>query len=425
MAVTGLAIAGGTLLGGYLSSQGAQGAANTQAAASAQAAQIQAQSMQNQLDFQKQMWGTSQANLAPWIQSGYGANNALNYAMGLSPSAPPGTYGSGTAPQTSAIPQLNVPGVTNTGYVGTTAAPAGTYAGGGQFAQMPAGGGGVGGMIGGLLKPGQGSNPAPPQYITTKRNHNLPARSMPNPAYTTWLQQQVAANTAPAQAAPQAAPIQAAPVQAAQAAPQLGQPMGGNPSIGYGQLTHQFNNQDLATNLAPNYQFQLGQGEQQLQASAAARGMLLSGQGLKDINNYAQDYAGNAYQNAFSNYTTNQNNLFNRLNALSTTGQASAAGVGAQAGQVGANAANIMQSGTQGITNNLTSGAAAQAAGQVGSANAWNNTLGSLGNTYMTQQMMNRIYPQQTAVQPSATIAPQGSYVDLSNSGSGYVPYQP
>lgn len=355
-----LAIGGATLLGGYLSGQGAQNAANTQAAASQQAAQIQAQSMQNQLDFQKQMWGTSQANLAPWIQSGYGANNALNYAMGIQPSAPPGTYDSGTAPQTTAIPQLNVPGVTpqtNQVYTGWQSQP-------------------------------QTGTPAPSQYITKSVHRGerwLPTQVL-NPAYTAWQQTQAAAKPAPTPIAP--TPVAPTP------APALGQAMGSNPSIGYGQLTHQFNNQDLATNLAPNYQFQLGQGEQALQASAAARGMLLSGQGLKDINNYAQDYAGNAYQNAFSNYTTNQNNLFNRLNALSTTGQSAAAGVGAQAGQVGANAANIMQSGTQGITNNLTSGAAAQAAGQVGAANAWNNTLGSLGNTYMTNQMINRIYPQ-------------------------------
>src|SRR5260221_488712 len=48
-----------------------------QAGAAKNAAQLQYQSQQNALDFQKQEWQTQQGNMAPWVQQGQGAVKTL------------------------------------------------------------------------------------------------------------------------------------------------------------------------------------------------------------------------------------------------------------------------------------------------------------------------------------------------------------
>ena len=49
----------------------------------------------------------------------------------------------------------------------------------------------------------------------------------------------------------------------------------------------------------PGYKFRLAQGEQALQNSAAARGVLRTGGTLKDILGYGQNFASSEYQNVF------------------------------------------------------------------------------------------------------------------------------
>jgi hypothetical protein len=132
---------------------------------------------------------------------------------------------------------------------------------------------------------------------------------------------------------------------------------------------HAFNASDLNANLAPNYQFMLDQGLGSVRNAANATGGLVSGNALKGINDYAQNYAKNAYQDAFNNYNTNQTNIFNRLSSIAGLGQTATNNTGT----FGANAANN-------ASNYATSGAAAQAAGTIGSANALtggiNNAVG-------------------------------------------------
>ena len=140
-------------------------------------------------------------------------------------------------------------------------------------------------------------------------------------------------------------------------------------------FTHQFNADDLKTNLAPNYQFQLDQGLKAVKNAGNLQTGLLSGNTLQGINNYAQDYAGGAYQQAYNNYTANQSNIFNRLSTI--------AGLGNSSNQQSATAATATG---QGVANTLGAAGAATASGQVGSANALtgglNNALGwySLSN---------------------------------------------
>ena len=106
--------------------------------------------------------------------------------------------------------------------------------------------------------------------------------------------------------------------------------LGGAGGPGAGYLTQQFGPQDLNAQMAPSYQFMLNQGQQGLQASAAARGGLLTGQGAKDVAQYNQNFASTGYQQAYNNFVNNQNMLYNRLGGISSLGQNAAAGVGNQ-----------------------------------------------------------------------------------------------
>ena len=130
------------------------------------------------------------------------------------------------------------------------------------------------------------------------------------------------------------------------------------------QFTHQFNASDLNSNLAPNYQFQLQQGQGAVKNLANSTGGLIGGNALKGIEDYTQNYAANAYQQAYNNYSNNQTNIFNRLSSI--------AGLGQTANESTANAGTAA---TQASNNYLTSGAAASAAGQVGVGNSISNGL--------------------------------------------------
>lgn len=141
-------------------------------------------------------------------------------------------------------------------------------------------------------------------------------------------------------------------------------------------LLHNFNAQDLNSYLAPNYQFQLGQGEGALQNQAAAAGGALSGNSLAGMQNYAQNYAGNAYQNAFQNYVTNQNNIYSRLGNLAQLGQASAT-----------NSATGASLFSNGISNSITGAGNAAAAGDIGVGNAFSSGLSNVGNYYMLNNL--------------------------------------
>ncbi len=99
-------------------------------------------------------------------------------------------------------------------------------------------------------------------------------------------------------------------------------------------LTRQFTMNDFQQN--PGYQFQLDQGEQAMQRSAAAKGMLDSTGTQQNLNNYAQGMANTSYQQALNNFTNNQQQRYSMLSGLSGSGQAAAAGV-AQGGQNMAN----------------------------------------------------------------------------------------
>jgi hypothetical protein len=163
---------------------------------------------------------------------------------------------------------------------------------------------------------------------------------------------------------------------------------------------------------SPGYQFQLGQGEQAIQRSAAASGLLNSVGTEENLNNYAQGAANTDYQQALTNFTNSQQQRYNMLSGLVGVGQ-NAASMSNAAGTNYANAAS----------NNLTGAANATAAGQVGTANATTGALSSGANTFSQTSLINSLLnkPQTTPGTPG-TPSNMSQYSDplsLGNGGAG------
>lgn len=156
-----------------------------------------------------------------------------------------------------------------------------------------------------------------------------------------------------------------------------------------GQLTQTFKPSDLTQD--PSYQFRLNEGMRAIQARGAATGMLQTGQGLRDISDYGQQSASQEYGSAYDRFMRNQEALYSRLSGLAGIGTqaAGAAGqAGMQAGQtMGATTVGAARAGSE----YLTSGAAAQAAGRVGSTQALAGAGQSGMQDWMTLQYLNRM----------------------------------
>jgi len=149
----------------------------------------------------------------------------------------------------------------------------------------------------------------------------------------------------------------------------------------------------------PGYQFQVQQGDQALQNSAAARGGVLSSGTAKNLEAYNQGLASTDYQQVFNNsltqyqqayneYQQNQLNQFNRLASVAGVGQ-TAVGQTGQLGQAASNnLGNIFLTGGAQQGQDLQFGAAANASGYVGAANAAAGGLGSLSGALTLQQIL-------------------------------------
>jgi hypothetical protein len=150
----------------------------------------------------------------------------------------------------------------------------------------------------------------------------------------------------------------------------------------------------------PGYQFQLQQGEQAIQRSAAAQGGLLSGGTAKALNNYAQGVASGNYQQVYNNafqqyqqqygqFQQNQANQYNRLANLAGFGQVSAGSLGAQGQQAAQNTGNIFLTAGQQQAQDIQNAAAATASGYAGLSNAASGGLGQVGNYALLNSLLN------------------------------------
>lgn len=308
-------IGGGALVGGVIAAEGAKSAASTQAGAA-----------QNAQNISLQEFNTITGQEQPFMQSGYAANNYLGYLMGL-----PGyeNFGQGGGAPAGAMGGGSSGGGSLTGAFNQ---------GGGNFQSGLIGGvGGAGGYApGGLMV---GPNAA---HVDPSKYQNL-------------LDSSAAAG---GQAAGAAGPAR-----------RPGDPRssGGSqsPGMGFGSLTTPFTAQNWQQ-LSPMYNFDIQQGRQGvLNANASQQGSL-SGAAAKDLMDYNRAAANQSFGQAFNQYQTQQGNIFSRLSGIAQLGQNAAANTGMQgtalAGQAAQSATNI---GT------------AQAAGQIGAANAYSGAISS------------------------------------------------
>ena len=154
-----------------------------------------------------------------------------------------------------------------------------------------------------------------------------------------------------------------------------GNPAGSGEGTGY--LTRQFGDQDLNSNIAPNYAFQLQQGQGTTNAANNVGGG--GGNAAQGLQQFTQNFAGNAYQQAFNNFQTQRSNIYNTLAGI--------AGIG-QTGQSAVNAAGANNATAQG---QLGVGAAsALGQGQVGAAQAYSGAINNLSNNATLWSLLNQ-----------------------------------
>ncbi len=155
---------------------------------------------------------------------------------------------------------------------------------------------------------------------------------------------------------------------------------GGNQNdAGFGSLVKPFTAADYQANLDPSYGIMRDIGQSALLNSQSAQGGVLGGAALKQLLTFNQDYANTGYQNAWNRWQAQNQNTYNRLAGVANLGQSSAAGVGSNSIQAGANIGNMM-----------TGAANAAAAGQIGQANAWGGAINNGAGYFAMSQLLNK-----------------------------------
>lgn len=119
----------------------------------------------------------------------------------------------------------------------------------------------------------------------------------------------------------------------------------------------------------PSYTWRFDQGQKAVESSAANRGGLFSGRAAKELQRYGQDAASQEYSAAFNRDQVTKTARINPLQSLAGQGQTAATTIG----------------------NYTTDGGNAQAAGTVGSSNAWTNAISGALNNYQQNELMNRL----------------------------------
>lgn len=165
----------------------------------------------------------------------------------------------------------------------------------------------------------------------------------------------------------------------------------------------------------PQYQWQLQQGTQNILNNQSQLGGV-GGNTLEALSNYGQNTANQNYQsyynNALNTWSTNNNantayqqQLYNMLMGVSSSGQNAATNLGNQATTVGGQ-----------IGGDLIGAGNALAAGQIGSANALSGGLNGAGTNALMYSMMNQNQQPYGASFPAAS-NPAGVQTDAYASG--------
>lgn len=133
----------------------------------------------------------------------------------------------------------------------------------------------------------------------------------------------------------------------------------------------------------PGAEFRRSEGQRGLEASAAARGGVLSGGALKAIARYNSDLASQEYGAAYNRFNNDTTTRFNRL--------ASVAGVGQTATNTGIQAGNALtdqlQAGANNITSNINAAGNARASQYVNAGNAVGSAVNSVGQYFALKDL--------------------------------------
>jgi hypothetical protein len=173
---------------------------------------------------------------------------------------------------------------------------------------------------------------------------------------------------------------------------------------GYGSLNQPFTGADLASD--PGYQFQLQQGQKQLDRRQAASGGFFSGAGLQEAEKFGQGLASTSFNDAFNRNQTNRSNILNPLQSMAGQGQT-------QANQV--NALGAQFAGAQTGVNNSLIGLAtnmgnANGAAAIAQGNALTGGINNGLTAWQRAQYMNQ---------------PQQQYNGFNSSPGGYTYAEP
>ena len=364
------------VIGGAMNASSASSAAQTQANAATTAAQAQLQATQETNQLNANIYQQGMVNQSPYMQGGQLALSALMSGLGLG-----GATNSALAPSANSGNVVPGNGTVNGGAGAPTmtfgGSPLGTPVAGPNAVPTAVPTTGSSGSVGTPM-----AAPGTPGAVTMGSNQITPMGSAPT--YTSATGSAVDANGNPINTSSTTNGIGNTNYGASQA--QLNAAAG---SVGAGSLTAAFTPSDLTMN--PDYQFVLGQGNENLVAQEAAGGNRFGAQTLKDMTAYNQNYASQQYQNAFNNYQTNQSNVYNRLSALAGTGQTAVQNANASGTAAGQTIGSTTMAGTAASNNLLTSAAAASAAGQVGSTGALVGGINSGINSGITMNYLNGI----------------------------------
>ena len=148
----------------------------------------------------------------------------------------------------------------------------------------------------------------------------------------------------------------------------------------FGKYARDFSMADFEAD--PGYAFRLSEGLKALDAGAAARGGLLSGNAIRGGIDYGQKQGSLEYTNAFNRYQVNRSNRLQPLENLMGAARSSTNQL--------AGAANVLG---QQQGQNLMAAGQARASGYVGSANALSSALTGGINQYQDYQLMNNLFP--------------------------------
>jgi hypothetical protein len=145
-------------------------------------------------------------------------------------------------------------------------------------------------------------------------------------------------------------------------------------------FTQQFTNKDLNATLAPGYDFRLKQGQQANLMANNLSGGAVSGNALRSLQDYSQNFASGEYGTAFNQFQAQRSNIYSNLKDIAnfgltgTTGQANA----------------MIGTGTN-IASLTNAAGNAQAASQIAQGNAYSNMAGGITNAaaYYGMSQMN------------------------------------